>query len=70
MKPRRAEDHILGQTGEVLLAQHQTASGFFQRRGFLFTEEVACTFIPNRDGISGAQQQPQQRPVAHAKADD
>ena len=70
MKPRRAEDHILGQTGEVRLAQHQMAPGIFQRRGFLFTEAVACTFIANRNGISGVQQQPQQRPVAHAKSDD
>ena len=45
-------------------------SGIFQRRGFLFTEAVACTFIANRNGISGVQQQPQQRPVAHAKSDD
>ena len=70
MKPRRAENHVLGDTGKVPIAQHETAARRFQRCGLVLAERHARAFIAHRDGIPRIEQKPQQRPITHAETDD
>ena len=52
VKPRRAENHVLGDTGKVTIAQHKTAARRFQRCGLVLAERLARAFIAHRDGIT------------------
>jgi len=70
VKPRRAENHVLGDTGKVPIAQHKTTARRFQRCGLVLAESLARAFIAHRDGIPRIEQKPQQRPIAHAETDD